>query len=201
MAAALSWVAWATRLSGLGRRLIAGSGVLLIVWGTACGAAFSITGYYDNLRLTSPKTFTRLQNLTSPIPTLIALIDGEPKAVDIVAPTGLEANTEPPPGVGSVTFPLTATPVVMTVVSGSKRTYGLQLWAAPAVPPPKGTVVTVRMPDTHRTLRVPGEIGPTIYPITLRRGLNRISFSVARPTGAGTRLADVHLVPLPARNP
>ena len=43
----------------------------------------------------SPKTYTRLQNLTSPIPTLISAIDGKPKTIDIVAPPGLESNTDP----------------------------------------------------------------------------------------------------------
>ena len=197
IAAALGWLGWAARLSGLPRRLIAGSGVVLIAWGVACGAAFGIMGYYQGLRTYSPKTFTRLQNLTSPVPTLISAIDGEPKAVDIYAPTGLESNTKPAPGVGSVTFPLWNIPVVLTVASGSARDYGLQLSAAPQQEPPPGTSVLVRLPDTHRSFRVPGTFAPTIYPIRLRRGLNRIAFSITRPVGSQTRLADVHIVPLP----
>jgi hypothetical protein len=195
--AALGWIGWATRLSGLRRRLLAGGGVLLIAWGAACGAAFGIKGYYDGLRQFSPETFTRLQNLTSPIPTLISAIDGKPKTVGIDAPTGLESNTDPDDGVGSVTFPLSNIPVVLTVVSGSARDYGLQLSAAPQQAPPRGTSVQIRMPDTHRSLQVPGTFTPAIYPIRLRRGMNRIAFSVTRPAGATTRLADVHIVPLP----
>jgi hypothetical protein len=201
IAAAFGWLGWAVRLSGLPRRLVAGGGMLLIAWGVACGAAFGVMGYYQGLRLYSPQTFTRLQNLTSPIPTLISAIDGEPKAVDIDAPTGLESNTDPKPGVGSVTFPLANIPVVLTVVSGSARDYGLQLSAAPPQAPPRGTSVLIRMPDTHRSLRVAGEFEPTIYPIRLRRGLNRIEFSVTRPVGSTTRLADVHIVPLPPATP
>ena len=37
--AALGWLGWAVRLSGLRRRLLAGGGVLLIAWGVACGVA------------------------------------------------------------------------------------------------------------------------------------------------------------------
>jgi hypothetical protein len=198
IAAALGWVGWAVRLNGVRRRLLAGGGVLLIAWGVACGAAFGVLGYYNGLRAVSPKTFTRLQKLTSPIPTLISAIDGEPKAVDISAPTGLESNTDPYQGVGWVTFPLWNIPVELTVASGSARRYGLQLTAAPAQAPPKGTVVQIRTPDTHGSFKIPGTLGPTIFPISLRRGLNRIQFSVLAPVGSTTRLADVHIVPLPS---
>lgn len=201
IAAAFGWLGWAVRFNGLRRRLVTGGGVLLIAWGVATGAALSMVGYYDGLRNFSPKTFTRLQNLTSPIPTLISAIDGEPKTVDVYAPTGLESDTEPDRGVGSLTFPLANVPVELTVVSGSARKYGLQLAAAPPQPPPKGTVVQVSTPDTHSSFKVPGTFGPTIYPISLRRGLNRIRFRVLAPAGAATRLADVHIVPLPAAAP
>jgi hypothetical protein len=201
IAAALGWVGWTARLSGLWRRLVAGGGVLLIAWGVACGAAFGMKGYYDGLRKFSPKTFTRLQNLTSPIPTLISAIDGKPKTIDVYAPYGLEGRTDPYQGIGWVTFSLTRTPVVLTVASGSSRRYGLQLSAAPPQPPPRGTVVTISTPETGKILRIPASFGPTIFPISLRRGLNRIEFSVTRPAGAATRLADVHIVPLPAPAP
>jgi hypothetical protein len=201
IAAALGWVGWAARLSGLRRRLLTGGGVLLIAWGAACGVAFSMKGYYEGLRTSSPKTYTRLENLTSPIPTLISAIEGKPKAVDIDAPTGPESNTDSYPGVGSLAFPLADLPVVLTVVSGSARQYGLQLTAAPAQPPPPGTVVILRNRDTGKAQRIPAMIGPTIFPISLRRGLNRLEFSVKRPFGATTRLADVHIVPLPAPAP
>lgn len=201
IAAALGWLGWAVRLSGLPRRLLAGAGVVLIAWGVACGAAFGIMGYYQGLRVYSPETFTRLQRLTGPIPTLVSAIDGKPKTVDIYAPTGLESKSEPDPGVGSVTFPLWNIPVVLTVASGSARDYGLQLSALPQQAPPRGTSVLVRMPDTNRSFRVPGIFEPTIYPIRLRRGLNRIEFSITRPVGSKTRLADVHVVPLPPATP
>ncbi len=93
--AALGWLAWAARLNGLQKRLLTGGGVILIAWGAACGAAFGIKGYYDGLRTSSPKTYARLEKLTSPIPTLISAIDGKPKTVDISAPTGLRATPTP----------------------------------------------------------------------------------------------------------
>jgi hypothetical protein len=201
MVAALGWIGWAVRLSGLQQRLLAVGGVLLIAWGVACGAAFGVTGYYQGLRGAAPKTFARLQNLTSPIPTLVSAIDGKPKSVDISAPLGLESDTDPDQGVGSLTFSLSNAPAVLTVASGSSRRYGLQLSAAPAQPPPKGTVVQIRTPSTHGSLSVPATFGPTIYPISLRRGLNRIEFRVTRPAAAITRLADVHIVALPAPAP
>ncbi len=199
--AALGWFGWAVRLNGMRKRLLTGGGVILIAWGAACGAAFGIKGYYDGLRTSSPKTYARLQNLTSPIPTLISAIDGKPKTVDISAPTGLESDTDPNQGVGRVTFPLADIPVELTVVSGSARKYGLQLSAAPAQPLPKDTIVQISTPDTHGSTKVPGAFDTTIYPITLRRGLNRIQFRVLGPFGAITRLANVHLVPLPASTP
>ena len=200
--AALGWIGWAARLSGLRRRLLAGGGVLLIAWGAACGAAFGIKGYYDGLRRFSPKTFTRLQNLTSPIPTLISAIDGKPKTVDIFAPTGLESNTDPNQGVGSVTFPLADVPV---------GAHGRQRLGAPLRPAAQRRADPAaaqghRRADPHARHaqldeRSRARFGPTIYPISLRRGLNRIQFRVTRPVGAITRLADVHIVPLPAAAP
>jgi hypothetical protein len=201
IAAALGWVGWAVQLSGLRRRLLTGGGVLLIAWGVACGAAFGVMGYYQGLRVFSPKSFTRLQDLTSPIPTVISLLEGEPKTVDVDAPTGLESKSDPYQGIGSVTFPLANIPVVLTVVSGSARNYGLQLSAAPTQPPPSATVVTLRNRDTGKAQRIPATVGPTIFPISLRRGLNRLEFRVISPIGATTRLADVHIVPLPAAAP
>jgi glycopeptide antibiotics resistance protein len=200
IAAALGWFASAARLSGLRRRVLAGGGVLLIAWGVVCGAAFGISGYFQGLRTFSPKTFTRLQNFTSLLPTAISYLDGEPKTVETYAPDGVERKTNRQVA-HSVTFNLSNKPAVLTVVSGSARRYGLKLSAAPAKPPPRGAVVTVRMRDTGKALRIPATLGPTVLPISLRRGLNRIEFRVTRPAGATTRLADVHIVPLHAAAP
>jgi hypothetical protein len=197
--AALGWFAWATRLRGVRRRLLTAGGVLLIGWGVACGAAFGITGYYDGLRNGSPKTFTRLQNLTSFIPVLLA--GDEPKAIDIVTPTYLAGDSDPGHGVGSVTFPLTDQATVLTVVSGRQRRYGLRLAAVSAQQPPGDATVAIDLPDTGQTLRLPAAFPSTTYPISLRRGLNRILFRLTRPTGASTGLEDVHLVPLPTPTP
>jgi hypothetical protein len=204
IAAALGWIGWAARLSEPRRRLLTIGGMFLITWSVVCGTAFGFMGYLQTLRVSSPTTFTRLQNLTSVIPTLGSAIDGEPKTIDVYAPYGLQNDTDTYRGDSSVIFPqgsvtfVLGPPVVLTVVSGSPRRYGLQLSAAPPVPPPRGTVVTIRMRDTGKVLQIPGTLGPTILPISLRRGLNRIEFSVTRSTALVTLLADVHIVPLPA---
>jgi hypothetical protein len=177
--------------------------VLLLSWGVACGAAFGFVGYLQTLHTSSPKTFTRLQNLTSFIPTLGSAIDGEPKTIDVYAPYGLQNDTNPYRGDSSAIFPhepmtfVLGPPVVLTVASGSPRRYGLQLSAAPPVAPPRGTVVTIRLRDTGKVLRIPAVLAPTILPISLRRGLNRIEFSVASSTALTTLLTGVHIVPLP----
>ena len=196
---ALGWVGWAGQSSGFPHRLVTGGGVLLIAWGTLCGAAFGIKGYDNGLRAFSPKTFTRLENLTSLIPTLISTIDGEPKTVNVYAPDGLLDKTDGGTDFGSVTFALGSEPVVLTVASGSSRRYGLKLSADPPPPPtPSATVVTIRMRDTGAALPIPAALRPTVLPISLRRGLNRIEFSVTRPAGGLVQLSDVHIVPLPA---
>jgi hypothetical protein len=197
IAAALGWMAWAVRARGLTRRAVAIGGAVLIAWGTVAGAAFGIVGYYNGLRATQPKTWERLQSLTSPIPTLIAKLDGEPKPVDFVG-AGQESTTDPNGGVGTVTFGLApGTPAQLTVVSGSPRRYGLQLSAEPQQPPPAGTRITLSTPDTGRTLNLQPVFAPTIIPIALRRGLNRIVFAASGPPDAATRLVGVHIVPLP----
>ena len=108
---------------------------------------------------------------------------------------------------GSVTFPdgsVTVTmgaPVVITVASGSARRYGLALGATPSQPLPRGTAVTIRMRDTGKVMKIPASLAPTILPISLRRGLNRIAFSVPRARTPITRLDNVHIVPLPTPAP
>jgi hypothetical protein len=202
IAAALGWIGWTGRLTGLPRRLLMASGVLLIAWGILCGAAFGFKGYDNSLRKFYPKTFLRLENLTSLIPTLISAIDGEPKTANVYAPTGLLDKTDHGTDFGSVTFALGPEPVVLTVASGSPRRYGLQLSATPAQPPtPPATLVTIRMPDTDKTLQIPATLRPTVLPISLRRGLNRIEFRVTQPADGSTLLSDVHIVPLPAEVP
>jgi hypothetical protein len=207
IAAALGWVGWAARLSGLRRRLLAAAGMLLITWSVASGAALGFMGYFQSLRL-SPKTFTHLQNLTSFIPTLASAIDGEPKTIDVYTPTGVDntlndnfrgRGTVVFPE-GSVTVPLGPTAVI-TVASGSPRRYGLALSTVPPKPPPRGATVTIRMRETGKTLQIPATLAPTIFPISLRRGLNHIELSVTHPTVVVTRLVDVHIVALPATAP
>jgi hypothetical protein len=203
--AALGWIGWTGQLSGLRRRLLAGGGMLLLTWGVTCGAALGFMGYFQTLRMSSPKTFTYLQNVTSFIPTLASGIDGEPKTIDVYAPKGLENDTNPYRGVGTVRFPqgsvsfILGPPVVITVASGSPRRYGLQL--SGTTPLPRGTTVTIRMRDTGKALQVPGALAPTILPISLRRGLNRIELSVRQPIDGFTLLSDVHIVPLPTTAP
>ena len=194
--AALGWLGWAGRLIGVRRRLLTGGGALLIAWGVLCGAAFGITGYYDGLRANSPKTYKRLESLTSMIPTLVSAIDDKPKTVSIYAPTGLEnrpSNYE----IGPATFPVGRSPVVFTIASGSPRRYGLQLSASPTRPLPPNAVVTLRNLESGKSLRFPATMGQTTIGIALRRGLNRLQFSTTRPTV--TRLVDVQIVPLPTR--
>ena len=78
---------------------------------------------------------------------------------------------------------------------------GCRLSAAPPQPPPKGTIVQVRLPDTNTSFRIPDTFAPTIFPISLRRGLNRIQFRVLAPAGAATRLVDVQITPFPGAGP
>jgi hypothetical protein len=205
IAAALGWIGWAGQLSGLRRRLLTTGGTLLIAWTVACGAAFGLMGYLQSLRFASPKTFTRLQELTSVIPTVGSAIAGAPKTIDVYSTAGIEDTIgDPFRGVGTVDFPhgsvtfVLGPPATITVASGSPRRYGLQLSAVAPQPPPRGTVVTIRMRDTGKVLQIPASLGPTILPISLRRGLNRIEFSVASSPATVTRMVEVHIVPLPA---
>jgi hypothetical protein len=206
IAAALGWIGWAGRLSGLRQRLLAASGMLLLTWGVACGAAFGVMGYFQSLRFSSPKTFTRLQELTSFIPTLASAIAGEPKTIDVYTRAGVD-NTigDPFRGVGTITFPQGSVtfslgpPAVITVASGSPRRYGLKLSAVPRRPPPRGATVTIRMRDTGKVLQIPASLRPTVLPISLRRGLNRIEFSVARSNAVVIRMVKVHIVALPSQ--
>ncbi len=57
------------------------------------------------------------------------------------------------------------------------------------------------MRDTGKVIKIPATLRPTTLPISLRRGLNRIEFSVANSNTLVTRMVDVHIVGLPATAP
>jgi hypothetical protein len=197
IAAAVTWLALAARLHGRSRRALGVGGAALIAWGVLCGAAFGISGYYNSLRGSYPSQWDRLERLTSPVPTLLSKLDGKPQQTDVLAPGGLTSDSDAGPGVGRLAFPLKATPVKLTVASGSPTRYGLQLSATPPKPLPGGAQLIVETPDTGRALQLAPQLGPTTVPIALRRGLNRITFRLTGAKGGTTQLADVHIVPLP----
>jgi hypothetical protein len=196
VAAGLAWVAAVARTTGVWRRVIAGVGVAFTVWSVVFGLATGMSGYLESLRTNETKTYRRLQVLTSPLPTAISVLSGRPKAVDVWAPAGLEANTGGD-AVGHLSFPVGRRALELDVVSGSKRRWGLAMSGQPLETPPKGTHVTIATPATRHAIRMPPEFEPTVVPIQLERGLNRIYISAGGAERAQARLADVHLTEMP----
>src|SRR5215469_12848612 len=70
---------------------------MAVIYGCIVGAAISMYGYYDLLRVNDPGTYWALDRMTSFVPTLATMASGHPEIVRVIAPE----NCGPIEGVGS----------------------------------------------------------------------------------------------------
>jgi Ca2+/Na+ antiporter len=188
LAAVLIWLVTLTQAErgSWRRRLAAGSGLLVLVWGSMVGLALGFTGYYDLFTSSHhPKLFLHLQDAFSPVSALETRIAGRPVIGMVSSPEGSGPGkmtwgslgdgdgasffVSPPPG------------TVVTVAVPRSGTYHLRGGISPgtgAVGTPEVTISHAGESDRTMKVNAPQAID---VPLKLKAGVSRISWSgVAR---------------------
>ncbi len=169
LGALASWLALSGYMDGWRRRLVQIGGALLAGWGCIAGLAISFTGYYNLLASTHPATWTTLQDVGSPVSTLVAMIGGQPVLAETSAPKSSLLRVGEPVNVtvvspGSRTVLLSARWIPVTAV-GSAVEHATRI-ATVLVHGPGRTSSTYRVRPGDETVRIP---------VRLDRGLNRLA--------------------------
>jgi hypothetical protein len=86
-----AWLALSQRLSGRRRRLVRVGGGLLVAWGCLMGIAISFVGYGNFLAVEHPGTWAELQDLGSPLSSVIARLAGGPVLAEVSTPNVLHS--------------------------------------------------------------------------------------------------------------
>jgi hypothetical protein len=108
LAALAGWFALSAGSRGRRRRTIRAFGALLALWGCLTGVAISFTGYESLLSKNHPDTWSSLENATSPVSTVMAMLAGHPVLAWIQAPNQAEVSPVrlTSIGLGTVAFSL-----------------------------------------------------------------------------------------------
>jgi hypothetical protein len=191
LGALAAWLALSAAARGRRRRLVRVGGGLLALWSCCTGLAISFTGYYDLLATEHPTTWSKLEDIGSPLSTAIAAIAGHPILATISAPnfkqispilyTRLDAGvTEFQLGLGEQ--------AEFTIVSPSAREATLAVLVSPEGVLANGTTVAlgggpssvlVGNPEhagSSYTYQLPAGRGVAHLPVHLNLGLNRMVF-------------------------
>jgi hypothetical protein len=180
LAALAVWLALAHHARGGRRRLVRGVGGVLAVWSCLAGLAISFTGYYNLLATNHPGIWKGLQEVTSPLSTAIAAVEGHALLAEV------SAAHLPTLTVGEQAH--------LIVVSPDSRSETLLATLVPAVNTGEGTAagryesaVTARGSGTAGAVRRIPAGGVTVrIALRLHSGLNRVVLApIATDTGAG----------------
>lgn len=195
LAGVLGWLAVALRARRRTvRRVATVVGASLVAWGALFGVAISFTGYYDGLRTGKPGAYRALQDVSTPLTTVLAMIRGHPLLVDVYAPDGM-TDTDPGPGIANPSLAVGARPSTLTIVSNRDQPYVLTATIAPGAPADRRATLRVRLPRGQGTMTVKATGARAPIELALERGVNRLSLSTAGPLVA---VQDVALAPPPA---
>ncbi|HEY2283987.1 MAG TPA: hypothetical protein VGH60_10610 [Solirubrobacteraceae bacterium] len=178
------WLALSTGPRTRRRQLVRIGGGILIVWGCLMGWATSIVGYTNVLALNHPGTWATLEDIGSPLSTLIAQAAGHPVMASVSA-TNL-GPYEPVRYTGLGFGPNALTLSVdeqarFTVVSPDHRRASLvglvsqRHQAEPSFPP---VAVHIKGPGgTSHNYPLPAANGEVLIPVELNRGVNHFVLS------------------------
>jgi hypothetical protein len=168
------------------RRLAAGSGLVVLVWGSAVGLALGFTGYYSLFASSHhPKLFYQLQDAFSPISALETRIAGRAVIGMISSPVGSGPGKMTWGSLGDgdgASFYVPRPPgTVVTVAAPRSGTYHLRGGIAPGVGAVDAPTVTIsHAGEPGRTMKV-GALQGFDVPLKLKAGVSRITWSaVAR---------------------
>jgi len=175
-----SWLALSSHTHGWRRRLVRIGGASLAGWGCIAGLAISFTGYYNLLASTHPATWNTLQDIGSPVSTLVAMVNGQPVLAETSAPTPSVLGVGDPVNVtivspGTRTVQLSATWIPVTAVGGAVE------------PATRTATLLVRGPGRASSMyRVQPGGKPVRITLHLGRGLNRLALIPLGTTANGS---------------
>ena len=109
--ALLVWFALARRTG----RLLRAVGLVAITWAAVVGIAISFEGYTDGLRTGKPEEYEFLEDVTSPLPTAIAVLGGT-TTVTSVLPEPAD-DTDPGPGYGRWDLGVPSAGISLTIIA------------------------------------------------------------------------------------
>jgi hypothetical protein len=184
--ALLIWLATLTQAKrgSWRRRLAAGSGLLVLVWGSLAGMALSFVGYYNSLEANHPKLYHQLEDTFSPISALETRVAGRAVIGTVSSPYGAGPGKTTWGSLGQgegSSFYVSPAPAVTVVTIAAPRsgTYHLRGGIGPASGAVADAVPVVTIAHTgepSRSLKVSAPEGIDV-PLKLKAGVSRIVWS------------------------
>lgn len=178
------WLALSTGPRSRRRQLVRIGGGVLVVWGCLMGWAISLVGYTNPLALNHPGTWATLEDIGSPLSTLIAQAAGHPVMASVSAKNLGPFEPVRYTGLGSGPNSLTLSvdeQARFAVVSPDHRRASLvglmsQRHQAEASFPP--VAVHLKGPGgTSHNYSLPAASGEVLIPVELNRGVNHFVLS------------------------
>jgi len=167
-------IGWLALSSGRGRRVIAILGAAVILYGCFIGTAISFSGYFDGLRTEHPGSYWALARLTSPLPTVAAMIAGHP-VVARAFPAGATTNgTEDTYQLDKDQFGIGVARVELDIISPSNGHWSLAPTFSRSDDAGSHRVSIAVELDDGSAYQVEVNRTPTAIPLMLHRGLNRV---------------------------
>jgi hypothetical protein len=168
---------WFAISRGPRHRLVKVIGAIAIAYGCMVGAAISIYGYFDDLRIFSPATYWALARVTSPVPTLVTMAEGHPVVSRAFLSELVSFGNSVTYQISSQSLAATSTGLEIDVVSPSAGRFALHatFWRMPGI---HGSVM-VAVNGQLRTIAAATE--SERFTVGLGAGLNRIPVTVAAP--------------------
>ena len=175
------WFALASGEPGRRRRAVRILGAVLAIWGCLAGVAISFTGYLDMLRRTNPTTYRSLEDDTSVVSTVMAMVAGRPILGTVQGPNAAQVSpvnlTSLGAGVQSLWLP-SGTSAEVTIVSPDHRQAALVATMTPGAELGKGGTLSVQVINGSRPAGVyPVHAGVMRIPVSLHTGLNRVTIA------------------------
>jgi hypothetical protein len=184
-----------TRRGSWHHRLVVGSGVLMVAWGSAVGLAIGLVGYRNLLEVNHPALFHRLEDIFSPVSVLQTRVVGRPVVGSIISPGDQPVRDVEWESLGQsddANFYVSVDPTSVAFVAPRKGTYhlrglfGIAANGVSEVP----TVMTVKMGKSSWQLTA-GAPQSFDVPVTLKAGITRTAW-----TASAGRLTDQAVVAL-----
>ena len=173
------WFALASGPPRRRRRAVRVIGAVLALWGCLAGVAISFTGYLDMLRRNNPATYRSLEDDTSTLSTVIAMVAGRPIIGTVQAPNAAQVSpvslTSIGAGVQSFWLP-SGTSAEVTIVSPDRREAALVATMAAGAELGTGGTLSVQLINGSRSAGLfPVRAGVMRIPVSLHTGLNRVT--------------------------